>query len=72
MTKLKPTVDLGYPTGVYGRIPSFNTIEEEADFWDTHDVAEFYGVEMQPVEMTIGPELKKRVAERPKVPTTSS
>lgn len=41
MSKLKPTVDLGYPTPAHGRIPSFNSIEEEAEFWDTHDTADF-------------------------------
>jgi hypothetical protein len=30
-----------YPTEAYGAIPSFNTIEEEAAFWDTHDTTEF-------------------------------
>ena len=30
-----------YPTGVHGRIPSFNNVEEEAQFWDTHDVTDF-------------------------------
>jgi len=33
-----PTVDHGYPTEPHGSIPAFNTIEEEAEFWDTHDV----------------------------------
>ncbi|MDQ3693356.1 MAG: BrnA antitoxin family protein [Chloroflexota bacterium] len=33
--------DFGYPTGVHGRIPSFNNVEEEAAFWDTHDVTDF-------------------------------
>ncbi len=33
----EPTVDLGYPTEPHGRVPSFNNIEEEAEFWDTHD-----------------------------------
>jgi hypothetical protein len=37
----KPTVDLGYPTEPHGRVPSFNTIEEEAEFWDTHDLTDF-------------------------------
>lgn len=37
----KPTVDLGHPTEPHGRIPAFNTIEEEAEFWDTHDITDF-------------------------------
>ncbi len=26
-----------------GRVPAFKTIEEEAEFWDTHDSSEFDG-----------------------------
>jgi hypothetical protein len=52
MTHLKPSVDLGYPTPVHGRIPSFNNIEEEAEFWDTHSFSEF-DEELTPVEVTV-------------------
>lgn len=41
MTKFKPTVDLGYPTEPHGRIPAFQNIEQEAEFWDTHDFTDF-------------------------------
>ncbi len=44
MTKIKPTIDLGYPTEARGAIPSFKNIEEEAEWWDTHD-ADGYPVE---------------------------
>lgn len=64
MSQLKPTVDLGYPTEAHGRIPAFNDIEEEAAFWDTHSVTEFVGIELQPVEVTIGPELADRLTVR--------
>ena len=37
MSKLKPTIDFGYPTEAQGEVPSFANIEEEAEFWDTHD-----------------------------------
>ena len=30
-----------YPTEPHGKIPAFNSIEEEAEFWDTHDVIDF-------------------------------
>lgn len=50
----RPTVDLGYPTEARGRIPSFNSIEEEAEWWDTHDSGE-YDEEFVPVELTVGP-----------------
>lgn len=39
--KTQPTVDLGYPTPAHGRIPAFQSIEEEAEFWDTHSVLDF-------------------------------
>ncbi|MBA2518941.1 MAG: hypothetical protein H0V24_04700 [Chloroflexia bacterium] len=29
-----------YPTEAQGRLPSFNSYEEEAEFWDTHDYAD--------------------------------
>ncbi|MEJ7902234.1 MAG: CopG family antitoxin [Thermomicrobiales bacterium] len=63
MTKSKPSVDLGYPTSAHGRIPSFNNIEEEAEFWDTHDTADFPD-EFQPVEVTIGGDLAERLTIR--------
>lgn len=33
--------DFDYPTGTHGRIPSFNSVEEEAAFWDTHDFTDY-------------------------------
>ena len=63
MTKSKPSVDLGYPTSAHGRIPSFNNIEEEAEFWDTHDTADFPD-EFQQVEVTIGGDLAERLTIR--------
>lgn len=30
-----------YPTKAHGSIPAFNSYEEEANFWDTHDFTEF-------------------------------
>jgi len=41
MTQLKPTIDFGYPTEPQGRIPAFHDIEEEAEFWDTHDFTDY-------------------------------
>jgi len=37
MTKPKPTIDFGYPTEAVGPFPSFNSIQEESEWWDTHD-----------------------------------
>jgi len=62
MSHPKPTVDLGYPTEVRGRIPAFNSVEEEAAFWETHDVTEFVGQDLQPTEVTVGPDLADRLA----------
>jgi hypothetical protein len=56
---VRPTVDLGYPTGQHGRIPSFNNIEEEAEFWDTHDFTDYWE-ESRPVENPIDPALRKQ------------
>jgi hypothetical protein len=63
MSQKKPTVDLGYPTGAHGRIPSFNNIEEEAAFWDTHDFTDFRD-ESTPAEMTVGQDLAERLTLR--------
>src|SRR6266478_5244108 len=30
-----------YPTQAHGSIPAFNSYEEEANFWDTHSIADF-------------------------------
>ncbi len=30
-----------YPTKAHGSIPAFNSYEEEANFWDTHDTTDF-------------------------------
>lgn len=63
MSQPKPTVDLGYPTGTHGLIPSFANIEEEAEFWDTHDFTDFLD-ESTPVQLTVGPELAERLTLR--------
>lgn len=34
------------------RIPDFRSLEEEAEFWDTHDLTEFED-ELEPVEFEI-------------------
>lgn len=56
--------ELGYPTKAHGRIPSFANRDEEAAFWDTHDITEFAGEELKPVKVTIGPELSNRLTVR--------
>ena len=56
MSTHAPTIDLGYPTPAHGRIPSFKSVEEEAEFWDPHDADEF-----RQVEVTLGGELAERL-----------
>ncbi|MBX3070838.1 MAG: hypothetical protein KF883_10100 [Thermomicrobiales bacterium] len=53
-----PTVDLGYPTEQHGKIPAFNNIEEEAEFWDTHSFVDFLD-DSWAVDNPIDPELRK-------------
>ncbi len=41
------------------KIPQFETFEEEAEFWDTHDTTEFED-EFEPVEATFAQPLVRR------------
>lgn len=45
------------------RIPDFTNREDEAEFWDTHDITDFLE-ESWPVEIEVGRELRDRVAAR--------
>jgi hypothetical protein len=63
MRKPRPSVDLGYPTPARGRIPAFNTIEEEAEFWDTHSFTDFEE-EWVPVEVRVGGALSSPLSVR--------
>ncbi len=42
-----------------GEIPRFKSVEEEAEFWDTHDTEEFTD-EFEPVEVTFSRPLKHK------------
>ena len=42
------------------RIPEFKTIEEEAAFWDTHDLADYWD-EFKPVKVRFADKLFDRV-----------
>lgn len=45
------------------KIPAFNSIEEEAAFWDSHSTTEFED-EWEPVEVEVAPDLRSvRVVE---------
>src|SRR5215216_2388903 len=63
MSHPKPTVDLGYPTPARGRIPAFQSVEEEAAFWDTHDITDF-AEESTPVQLIVGQDLAERLTLR--------
>ena len=63
MAKPKPSVDLGYPNEGRGGISAFNFVEEEAEWWDTHD-SEDYPDAFTPVEVIIGGELLERLTLR--------
>jgi predicted glycoside hydrolase/deacetylase ChbG (UPF0249 family) len=49
-----------YPTEAHGSIPAFQNIEEEAEFFDTHDFSEFWD-ELEPVEIQHPLEKKMQV-----------
>lgn len=63
MSRHKPSVDLGYPTPAHGRIPVFRNIDDEAEFWDTHDTAEFPEA-FTPVDVTVSQELAEKLTLR--------
>ena len=62
--KPQPSIDFGYPTPTDGPVPAFNSIEEEAEFWDTHDVTDFVKDDADEVELVLGPELRRNVTVR--------
>ncbi len=45
------------------KIPLFGTIEEEADFWDTHDTTDFES-EFRPVQVRFAKRLSKGITVR--------
>ncbi len=53
---IQPLMDLGYPTEAHGRIPAFNNIEEEAEFWNTHDITDVLD-ELGPMTLHAAPRL---------------
>jgi hypothetical protein len=53
MKMTNPSIDLGHPTPAQDKVPAFQSIEEEADFWDTHDVTDFID-NTSPVVVTTG------------------
>jgi len=45
------------------KVPISRSVQEEAEFWDTHDLTDFWD-ETRPVKVTISQELRDRVAAR--------
>lgn len=41
------------------KIPKFNTIKEEAEFWDTHSIADYLD-ELKPVDVVYEPTKEKK------------
>lgn len=46
-------------SSTYRKIPQFETLEEEAAFWDTHDTTQFED-EFEPIEATFAQSLLRR------------
>lgn len=63
MSKPRPSIDFGYPTEAHGPVPAFASIEEEAEFWDTHDLTD-YIKDWVEAELTVGPELREKITLR--------
>ncbi len=45
------------------KIPDFKTAEEEAEFWETHSVSDYWE-ELEPVKEELDPELKAKIKAR--------
>jgi len=43
-------------------LPEFRNEREEAEFWDTHSLADYWD-ELEPVQVEVDPELKKKMLE---------
>ena len=54
---IRPLVKLGHPIEAHGRFPAFQSIEEEAEFWYTHDFTDFLD-EFDPVEFLKSPDFR--------------
>jgi len=45
------------------KIPKFKTEEEEAEFWETHSIADYWD-ELSRVDVEINPKLKEKIRRR--------
>jgi predicted DNA binding CopG/RHH family protein len=46
------------------KIPHFESLEEESDFWDTADLTDYIDPNEPPIKLTVGGELAERLAAR--------
>ena len=60
-----------YTEGEDGRIPTFASREEEAAWWDSHDLADYLD-EFEPIEVTFAEDLSGKGEERTQRPGTRS
>ena len=51
------------PSQPPSRIPDFTSIEEEAEWWDTHDITDYLD-ELRPVQIRVSDAFKARVDQR--------
>jgi hypothetical protein len=54
--KPQPSEDFGYPTPADGPVPAVDSIEEEAEFWDTHDLTDLIKEGAEEIELVLGPD----------------
>jgi len=50
-------------------IPQFASREEEADFWDTHDMSDYWS-ELEPVKLKVAKNLSKGITANPRIERT--
>ena len=53
-----------------GRIPDFQSREEEAEWWDTHDLSDYLD-ELRPVEVHVSPNLLSEQSMSVRLPTAT-
>lgn len=57
-----------YPTKAYGKIPAFHSYEEEANFWDTHNIIDFgpldqYKPKKESLILRVNKDMKRKLKE---------
>lgn len=65
----KPRANARTIQATKSRIPAFSSIEEEAEFWDTHDVTDYFD-EMKPARVRFAKNLSQGMTIRLDLDTT--